>query len=83
MWVGCYCLDLYCENYTDTSQFTQDAAGRLVDAVGHEFRGYPRQYTAETGTECRSRARKAGWLLRRDGTALCPLCRKKAAPSGA
>lgn len=65
MIVGCYALDLYCENYDPR-------------ALGlHEYDEFPHTYTDEYGSRCRTDARKDGWLLRRDGTALCPKCNKR------
>lgn len=64
-WAGCYTLDLYC----DESGFT----GR--DDV-HAWGEFPHQFTAELGTRCRERARKAGWLIR-GSKAWCPKCNPK------
>lgn len=66
-WYGCYSLDLYCDNFTGAK-----------DEV-HGFGKFPWQYTAETGGECRSEARKAGWIVRGDGSAICPKCSGKKA----
>ena len=64
-WAGCYSLDLYCDN-----------AGSFPDGI-HAYNEFPHQYTAETGGECRSRARKAGWLVGGRGYAICPKCSGK------
>ena len=61
MQVGCYSLDLYCD-------FENEA---------HEYQEFPHQYTNEFGSKCRRNAKKAGWILKRDGGAICPKCRKK------
>lgn len=79
MWAGIYSLDLYCDNqnlekypyqYTDV-----DGIGR--DKFGHIWSEFPHQYTAERGEDCRRKARKAGWILGNDGSAICPKCSKK------
>ena len=64
---GCYTLDLYC-----------DMAESVIypDKV-HEYGEFPKTYTAEFGSECRKMARKDGWIIRRDGTVICPKCSKK------
>jgi hypothetical protein len=37
----------------------------------------PAQYTGETGSECRTQARKSGWILNlKYQTAVCPKCAK-------
>jgi hypothetical protein len=61
MIVGCYTLDLYCE----------------LETEDHEYKEFPHEYTDEYGSKCRSDARKSGWILRRDGTAICPKCNQK------
>jgi hypothetical protein len=66
MWAGCYTLDLYCD----------------AENPAHRFGEFPHQYTGETGTGCRARARRAGWTLGSpDGRAqtLCPKCSGKRA----
>ena len=63
MIVGCYTLDLYCDN-----------AGEYPDGI-HEYKEFPREFTDEYGSKCRKMARKEGWTLNlKDGTALCPKC---------
>ena len=67
---GCYVLDLYCE-----TEGCRNKSCRIVG--GSDQVAPPAQYLAETGTECRQMARRAGWKLNlREGTALCPLCTK-------
>lgn len=64
---GCYSLDLYCDNWKPGT----------VDDV-HPWDYFPHQYVNELGTECRKKARQAGWYISRDErTVLCPLCNKK------
>lgn len=75
MWAGCYALDLYCDKRKD------NAPGKADDGV-HSWDEFPHQYTGESGSECRSRARKAGWIIKNDGTAICPKCSGKT-PSNA
>lgn len=62
MWVGCYGLDLYCEN---------------EDSTKHSWNEFPHQFTDELGSVCRDKARKLGWIIRKDGTAICPKCSGK------
>lgn len=64
MMAGCYTLHLYCDNATPG------------DGV-HEFREFPHEYSDEMGTVCRAKARKAGWVIKKDGTCLCPKCSGK------
>lgn len=65
MIIGCYTLDLYCDYPSHTR------------AHG-EFSGSPQgQYTDEYGSRCRAEARRDGWILRSDGTAICPRCAKE------
>jgi hypothetical protein len=60
-WAGCYALDLYCDNTSGD----------------HDFSEFPKQYTGELGTTCRANARKAGWIIRGDGSCICPKCSGK------
>jgi hypothetical protein len=69
-WAGCYALDLYCEN----------AKGHVPDGV-HTWDEFPHQYTDEFGSACRAKARKAGWIIRMDGTCICPKCSGKSPTS--
>ncbi len=60
---GTYTLHLYCDNL-----------GNFPDGT-HEFREFPWEYTDEYGSNCRSRARQAGWRIDwKKGIALCPKC---------
>lgn len=68
MIVGCYSVDLYCEN-----------AEQHVNGcrVGWGFHGPP-NYTGNTESECLRSARVDGWLFTRDTPrkAYCPACAK-------
>lgn len=75
MWVGTYTLDLYCDRQ---GAFTRLSGDGLFDAAGHVHGEFPHQYHGESGPEQRSRARRAGWVLGRDGSAICPKCSGKA-----
>lgn len=77
MWIGCYSLDLYCDCAGTTYDYREDGSGKLIDNNGHVYGEFPHQYTAELGAACRSLARKAGWILKRDGSAICPKCSNK------
>jgi hypothetical protein len=70
---GCYLLHLYCDNYS-------------VQNLGeHRYNEFPHSYTDEYGARCRADARRDGWILKRNGGAICPKCAKrlksKAAPT--
>lgn len=77
MWAGAYALDLYCDNEDP------DRKGALTDKFGHMYNEFPHQFSAETGAECRKAARKKGWIIKSDGTAICPKCSGKKTPSNA
>jgi len=64
MIIGGYTLDLYCDQENEN----------------HEYNEFPQKYYHEQGSVCRARARKAGWVLHKDGTATCPKCNPKATP---
>lgn len=66
MIVGCYVLDLYCDNQGD-----------YPDGI-HEYNEFPRSYHDEFGSKCRKAARRDGWKLNlKEGTAICPKCNEK------
>lgn len=68
MIVGCYTLDLYC----DTPGCRMGRCFYTGDSTTPPF-----QTTAETGAECRTKARRAGWRLDlKNGLARCPKCQK-------
>jgi hypothetical protein len=62
MLVGGYTLDMYCDH-----QAHGDGGKVFFFADG------PNCYA-----QVRASARKAGWVIRRDGTAVCPACSGKA-----
>lgn len=61
MWIGGYTLELYCDNEKGV----------------HAYNEFPHAFLHEFGSECRSTARKNGWILHLDGTATCPKCSGK------
>lgn len=68
MIVGCYDLRLDCDG-------TDEKVGCLNGPHAHQYRS--QSFTGdETGAQARARARKAMWLLKRDGTCVCPACRR-------
>ncbi len=69
MQVGCYTLDLYC----DRSTILYGEAG---DGI-HRYDEFPISYSMELGVDCRQQARKDGWILKRNGDAICPKCSGK------
>lgn len=63
MQVGCYLLDLYCDN-------PAHKPGGYSDAPHY-------QYSDEHGSRCRRMARKHGWRWSSDAmVAVCPECTK-------
>lgn len=77
MWAGCYTLDLYCDKVGGAGTFTVQKGGDLFDAAGHMHGEFPRQYNGESGAALRRKAREAGWIIKTDGTAICPKCSGK------
>jgi hypothetical protein len=73
MWFGTYCLDLYCDN---SGPARDGATMENYDGI-HAFQEFPKQYTGEHGSACRAQARKDGWIIRGDGSAICPKCSGK------
>lgn len=70
MIVGCYTLDLYCDG-------ASDCRNRKAQYDGSESMRPPARYIGETGSECRTQARKDGWLLNlKYQTAICRKCAK-------
>lgn len=67
MQVGCYSLDLYCDN-EGAHPHNYRNGNNLEDGQ------FPSQYTAETASSCRRQARKVGWKLGKKD--LCPRCAK-------
>ena len=62
MIVGCFTLDLYCDNPSNDNN--------------HEYKEFPHQYTGETRAICYRKARKQGWLIGRT-KCYCPKCSGK------
>ena len=68
--IGCYTLDLYCEN-------SKVMCG-MPDELGHVYNEFPHQYISEMGSTARREARQDGWKLDMEAqTALCPRCSGK------
>lgn len=66
MIVGCYSIDLYCDNFVEYPY----------------MHGEPDQFTGETRGECIAKARRQGWIVndkpREDGgRQICPMCSGK------
>lgn len=71
-----YSLDLYCDNAGDGKP---GGYGYGSPADGHAFRAFPAEFYGETWSECARNARAAGWKIdRRERTAICPKCARKA-----
>lgn len=63
MIVGCYCLDLYCDN-----KLCKDP----------RWDGGHAEFTAEQGGDCRKQARSKGWSLNlTTNESFCPYCTGK------
>ncbi len=72
MIIGCYSLDLYCDNHSRDKEIFNDAVGNK--SVYH-WKVW--EYIAETGGRARQIARADGWKLNlQKGTAICPRCTK-------
>lgn len=69
MIVGGYSLQLYCDNESNHLHWWYDENTR-----------FPLEYTADGPNSyqlTRRYARREGWILKRDGTCICPICNKK------
>lgn len=73
MEAGGYSLDLYCD--VDATIVYDQTENR--PRFFHIYDEFPHKFFAETGPECRSEARKKGWIFRQDGTHRCPRCSGK------
>jgi hypothetical protein len=70
MIVGCYSLELYCENYKNGG----------LDGI-HEFEEMPHLFTSERREDCEKQARDIGWMINnKSGVCLCPRCSGKGTP---
>ena len=71
MIVGCYSLDLYCDNFDLMKDQVEDSYGHRYDEFPHQFTGYSRP-------ECVRNARHRGWIVNIPANkAYCPGCVKK------
>jgi hypothetical protein len=73
MVVGGYSLDLYCDN-------TEEGAHPHDYFDWENYVKFPLTYFEDAPNgyyKTRQMARKDGWILKRDGTAICPRCSKK------
>ncbi len=61
MEVGCYKLTVYCDN----------------DDGDHPYNYLPHIYRFHTYGRCKHWAQYDGWLFKKDGSHLCPLCSGK------
>jgi hypothetical protein len=68
MIVGCYSLDLYCDNYIIDPTVVEDK-------WGHRYDDFPDQFTGFSRAECVRNARRRGWIVNICGKkAYCPKC---------
>ncbi len=74
MQVGCYTLDLYCDNAV--SGWTCETYADYEASIPVCLESLPVQYVAEFGSNCRKQARRHGWTISGDKT-ICPYCNKK------
>lgn len=73
MIVSGYTLELYCDH--PAHDYARAEWGPMLATGGAQC---PTEYLdPERGSKCRTAARKDGWLLKRDGTCICPDCRKE------
>jgi len=71
MIVGCYSLDLYCDNF-------DIAKNQAEDRYGHRYNDFPHQFTGFSRAECVRNARRRGWIVNISGNkAYCPDCAKR------
>ena len=73
--IGCYALDLYCDNVQNIADKTLRKT--LRKTCDHLYNEFPHQFNGEFGSACRAEARAAGWILRNNGSAICPKCSGK------
>lgn len=69
-WNGCYTLDLYCD------RVGENLPGDSTDGR-HTWNEFPHEYVDEHGSACRAKARRDGWIIKNNGTAICPKCSGK------
>jgi hypothetical protein len=67
MIVGCYTMDLYCDNRGET---------HIEEMQIHGHDKWPIQYTGHTEGKCKHKARQDGWRLGKEKQ-LCPVCTGK------
>jgi hypothetical protein len=73
MIVGCYSLDLYCEN----AEKAGDMHGTGRDGI-HDYQEFPMTFTSDRRQECEREARSIGWMINnKTGICLCPKCSRK------
>lgn len=73
MIVGCYTVHLYC----DAKRAEKCTSKIAADPARIHEQPEPAEFCAETGYECRTKARRAGWKLEgKIGRATCPACAK-------
>lgn len=66
--VGCYTLDLYCDNVDAPLVSQRPGPGQ------HLYDEFPAQFFHELGSQCRSAAKRKGWMFAKDGRTFCPRC---------
>lgn len=72
MIVGCYVLDLYCDDPRH-EKFNSDKSDWYLGSPER-----PAQFVHEHGSRARTLARRAGWKLDvRNDKAICPRCAKR------
>lgn len=66
MIVGCYTLDVYCDN-------EDKCAAKDLPIWDKNYLPWPCQYTGRNSRECLQAAKSAGWKIKRD-VAICAIC---------
>jgi len=72
--VGCYTLDLYCDN--EDEELTLPGKAHVQGHPGF-YKYFAWQFIGETAAQCRRVARRTGWTWKLDGQVLCPICSGK------
>ena len=69
MIVGCYCLDIYCDNKPDCV------------CLNTNYGAFMDQFTGPTAADCIRQAKKSGWKIVQ-GKHACSPCNRKAKEQG-
>ena len=73
--VGCYVMDLCCDNACEDRDNCTDVDGQLTDRLGHKVLDML-QIVGPNRADCRRQARELGWKFKRGNGVMCPDCAK-------